>query len=45
VSFPASPAVCVGQEADPGDVVKVNTDLVVLDVQVIDKKTRASFVV
>jgi hypothetical protein len=28
------------QEKDPVDVIKVNTDLVVFDAQVIDKKTR-----
>jgi VWFA-related protein len=31
------------QEIDPNDVIKVNTDLVVLDAQVIDKKTRKVF--
>ena len=30
----------VAQEKDPTDVIKVNTDLVVFDVQVIDKKTK-----
>jgi VWFA-related protein len=30
----------LGQEKDPTDVIKVNTDLVVFDVQVIDKKTK-----
>ena len=30
-----------GQEVDPGDVVKVNTDLVVFDVHVIDQKTKS----
>jgi VWFA-related protein len=29
----------VAQETSPGDVIKINTDLVVLDAQVIDKKT------
>lgn len=45
-------AICLGallvstsraQEIDPNDVIKVNTDLVVLDAQVIDKKTRKVF--
>ena len=31
------------QEIDPNDVIKVNTDLVVFDAQVIDKKTRKLF--
>jgi len=31
------------QEIDPSDVVRVNTDLVVFDAQVIDKKTRKIF--
>ena len=31
------------QEIDPNDVVRVNTDLVVFDAQVIDKKTRKMF--
>lgn len=31
------------QEIDPNDVIKVNTDLVVFDAQVIDKKTRKVF--
>lgn len=31
------------QEIDPNDVVRVNTDLVVFDAQVIDKKTRKAF--
>jgi VWFA-related protein len=31
----------VAQEKDPPDVIKVNTDLVVFDVQVIDKKTKS----
>ena len=42
--------VCLGplssasaQEVDPTEVIRVNTDLVVLDAQVIDKKTRKTF--
>jgi VWFA-related protein len=31
------------QEIDPNDVIKVNTDLVIFDAQVIDKKTRRVF--
>ena len=31
------------QEIDPNDVIKVNTDLVIFDAQVIDKKTRKVF--
>jgi VWFA-related protein len=31
------------QDIDPNDVIKVNTDLVVFDAQVIDKKTRKAF--
>jgi VWFA-related protein len=31
------------QDIDPNDVIKVNTDLVVFDAQVIDKKTRKMF--
>src|SRR5215510_10161381 len=31
------------QDIDPNDVIKVNTDLVVFDAQVIDKKTRKVF--
>ena len=37
----ASNAAAVAQEKDAVDVVKVNTDLVVFDVQVIDKKTKS----
>ena len=44
------PAVCLSfaavahaQDVDPADVIRVNTDLVVLDAQVIDKKTRKVF--
>ena len=37
------PAVVAAQEIDPTDVIRVNTDLVVLDAQVIDKKTRKVF--
>ena len=36
-------SVARGQEVDPNDVIKVNTDLVVLDAQVIDKKSRKVF--
>jgi VWFA-related protein len=35
--------VVAAQEVGPDDVIKVNTDLVVLDAQVIDKKTRKVF--
>lgn len=31
---------CFAQEKEPADVIKVNTDLVVFDAQVIDKKTK-----
>ena len=31
---------CIAQEKEATDVVKVNTDLVVFDVEVIDKKTK-----
>ncbi|HEY8203498.1 MAG TPA: VWA domain-containing protein [Pyrinomonadaceae bacterium] len=31
------------QEIDPNDIIRVNTDLVILDAQVIDKKTRKVF--
>jgi VWFA-related protein len=37
------PTVLAAQEVDPNDVIKVNTDLVVLDAQVIDRKTRKVF--
>ena len=37
----ASNASAVAQEKDAVDVVKVNTDLVVFDVQVVDKKTKS----
>jgi VWFA-related protein len=37
------PAVTVAQEVDPNEVIRVNTDLVVLDAQVIDRKTRKVF--
>jgi hypothetical protein len=37
----ASNTAAVAQEKDAVDVVKVNTDLVVFDVQVIDKKTKS----
>lgn len=36
-------SVARGQEVDPNDVIKVNTDLVVFDAQVIDKKSRKVF--
>lgn len=36
----AANSAAVAQEKDAVDVVKVNTDLVVFDVQVIDKKTK-----
>lgn len=35
-----SPALVSGQEKEPDDVIKVNTDLVVFDAQVIDKKSK-----
>ena len=35
-----SPAVSFAQEKDPVDVIKVSTDLVVFDAQVIDKKSK-----
>jgi VWFA-related protein len=38
----AGPAI-IAQQIDPDDVIKVNTDLVVLDAQVIDKKTNKIF--
>ena len=31
------------QEIDPNDIIRVNTDLVVLDAQVINKKSRSVF--
>lgn len=31
---------CLGQEKEPADVIRVNTDLVVFDAQVIDKKSK-----
>jgi VWFA-related protein len=34
------PAKCLAQEKEPVDVIKVDTDLVVFDAQVIDKKTK-----
>ena len=37
------PAVGAAQEVDPNEIIRVNTDLVVLDAQVIDKKTRKVF--
>src|SRR5713226_3713840 len=36
----ASSCTCLAQEKEPVDVIKVNTDLVVFDAQVIDKKTK-----
>lgn len=36
-------SVVIAQQTDPEDVIKVNTDLVVLDAQVIDKKTNKVF--
>ena len=36
-------SVARGQDVDPNEVIKVNTDLVVLDAQVIDKKSRKVF--
>ncbi|MGQ0760701.1 MAG: VWA domain-containing protein [Acidobacteriota bacterium] len=41
--FALVPSVVAAQEVDPSDVIRVNTDLVVLDAQVIDKKTRKVF--
>jgi VWFA-related protein len=41
--FALVPSVLAAQEVDPNDVIKVNTDLVVLDAQVIDRKTRKVF--
>ena len=41
--FAFVPAVLAAQEVDPNEVIRVNTDLVVLDAQVIDKKTRKVF--
>jgi VWFA-related protein len=37
------PSLVAAQEIDPNDVIRVNTDLVVLDAQVIDRKTRKVF--
>ena len=36
----ASASACVAQESDAADVIKVNTNLVVFDAQVIDKKSK-----
>jgi len=41
--FAVAPANIAAQEVDPNDVIRVNTDLVVLDAQVIDRKTRKVF--
>jgi hypothetical protein len=41
--FAFGPSVLTAQEIDPNDVIRVNTDLVVLDAQVIDRKTRRVF--
>ena len=40
ILFAVSSAPGLTQQQDPLDVVKVNTDLVVFDAQVIDKKTK-----
>src|SRR5229473_5607908 len=36
----ASCGICFSQDKEPTDVIRVNTDLVVFDAQVIDKKTK-----
>jgi VWFA-related protein len=36
----AASSTCLAQEKEPVDVIRVNTDLVVFDVEVIDKKTK-----
>jgi VWFA-related protein len=36
----AASGTCFGQDKEPTDVIRVNTDLVVFDAQVIDKKTK-----
>ena len=41
--FAFVPAAGAAQEVDPTEVIRVNTDLVVLDAQVIDRKTRKVF--
>jgi VWFA-related protein len=41
--FAFLPSAIAAQEVDPNDVIRVNTDLVVLDAQVIDRKTRKVF--
>ena len=41
--FACAPYIVAAQEVDPNEVIRVNTDLVVLDAQVIDKKTRKVF--
>ena len=43
ILFALLPSVVAAQEVDPNDVIRVNTDLVVLDAQVIDRKTRKVF--
>ncbi len=41
--FALVPSFLAAQEVDPNEVIRVNTDLVVLDAQVIDSKTRKVF--
>ncbi|HEV2904908.1 MAG TPA: VWA domain-containing protein, partial [Pyrinomonadaceae bacterium] len=41
--FALVPSFLAAQEVDPNEVIRVNTDLVVLDAQVIDRKTRKVF--
>ena len=41
--FALVPSFLTAQEVDPSEVIRVNTDLVVLDAQVIDRKTRKVF--
>ncbi|HEX5703591.1 MAG TPA: VWA domain-containing protein [Pyrinomonadaceae bacterium] len=41
--FALVPSFLAAQEVDPSEVIRVNTDLVVLDAQVIDRKTRKVF--
>ena len=43
ILFALLPSVIAAQEVDPNEVIRVNTDLVVLDAQVIDRKTRKVF--
>jgi VWFA-related protein len=40
VLLTAATSICVAQEKEPTDVIKVNTDLVIFDAQVVDKKTK-----